>query len=431
LPVEIDLPTFLASEAVGTAATSARPPSSIFRRPSLSASAIARKPIKVGVLHSLTGTMAISERPVVDATLLAIDDLNQTGGVLGRQLLPVVADGASEEAGFATAAEKLILEDRVSVVFGCWTSDSRRTVRPIFERHGHLLFYPVQYEGLEQSPNIVYTGAAPNQQILPAVRWCTTVLDKKRLFLVGSDYVFPRCANAIIRDYAATLGAEVVGEAYLPLGGQDAGEMIRQIAAAKPDIILNTINGDSNVAFYRALRTLRSKPAELPVMSFSVAEEELRSLSAKEVAGDYAAWNYFMSLDREDNRDFIRRFQDRYGAHRVITDPMQAAYIAVQLWAQSAASAGTDDARAVRRAVAGQKINAPGGTVTIDSLTQHTFKVVRIGKIVDSSSFEVIFTSENPIAPTPYPVTRTPDQWHALLNDLYTGWHGHWAKQAD
>ncbi|MDB5326673.1 MAG: serine/threonine protein kinase [Phycisphaerales bacterium] len=435
LNAEVDLAGYLAAERPDESSVGAQPlsgPSSFARRPrvDLPPSRVeSRTPIKVGVLHSLTGTMAISERPVVDATLMAIDEINANGGVLGRQVQAVVADGASDEAGFAVAAEKLILTDRVVTVFGCWTSDSRRTVRPIFERHDHLLFYPVQYEGLEQSTNIIYTGAAPNQQILPAVRWCTTVLEKRRLFLVGSDYVFPRCANAIIRDYAATLGADVVGEAYLPLGGQDASEMMRQIADVRPDMILNTINGDSNVAFYRALRPLRSKPAELPVMSFSIAEEELRSLNARDVAGDYAAWNYFMSIDREQNHAFVKRFQDRYGAHRVLTDPMQAAYVGVNLWAKSVAAAGSDDVAAIRRCVGGQKFNAPGGVVTVDPITRHTLKSVRIGKIVDSSSFEVIYTSENPITPMPYPVTRTPDRWRQLLDDLHAGWGGHWASQ--
>ena len=435
LNAEVDLAAYLGAEPLDDLPPASQRPSShssfaSHSRPDLPPSRVeSRKPVKVGVLHSLTGTMAISERPVVDATLMAIDEINANGGVLGRTVQAVVADGASDEAGFAVAAEKLILTDRVVTVFGCWTSDSRRTVRPIFERHDHLLFYPVQYEGLEQSPNIIYTGAAPNQQILPAVRWCTTVLEKRRLFLVGSDYVFPRCANAIIRDYAATLGADVVGEAYLPLGGQETSDMVRQIAESRPDIILNTINGDSNVAFYRALRSLRSKPTELPVMSFSIAEEELRSLNTRDVAGDYAAWNYFMSIDREQNHAFVKRFQDRYGAHRVLTDPMQAAYVGVNLWAKSVAAAGSDDIAAIRRCVGGQKFNAPGGVVTVDPITRHTSKSARIGKIVDSSAFEVIYTSENPIAPMPYPTTRQPDEWRNLLDGLHAGWGGHWASQ--
>jgi urea transport system substrate-binding protein len=188
-------------------------------------------------------------------------------------------------------------------------------VKPVVEARDHLLLYPVQYEGLELSPNIVYLGAAPNQQIIPAVQWCCAFLNKKRLFLVGSDYVFPRCANAIIRDVATGLGAEVVGEEYVVLGSQDATEAVKKIAAARPDVVLNTLNGDSNVGFFRALRAARITPDEVPTVSFSIAEEELSSLRGQDVAGDYAAWNYFMSIDRPQNRTFLRRFQARYGRH--------------------------------------------------------------------------------------------------------------------
>ena len=216
-------------------------------------------PIKIGILHSVTGTMAISERPVIDATLMAIDEINQAGGLLGRTIEALIEDGESDNQTFAAKAEKLITKDRVCTVFGCWTSASRKTVLPLFENHNHLLFYPVQYEGLEQSPNIVYTGAAANQQIIPAIKWCVTVLKAKKFFLVGSDHVFPRAANAIIRDQATNLGAEIVGEEYLPLGSSDALEIVRKIASARADAILNTINGDSNVAFFRSLRASGSR----------------------------------------------------------------------------------------------------------------------------------------------------------------------------
>ena len=390
---------------------------------------LASEPIRVGILHSLSGTMAISERPVVDATLLAIDELNAKGGLLGRAVEAVVADGASDGAIFAREAERLITQKQVATVFGCWTSASRRTVRPVFERHNHLLFYPVQYEGLEQSPNIIYTGAAPNQQILPAVRWCRTVLGKRRFFLVGSDYVFPRCANAIIRDCIANLGAEVVGEEYLPLGMQNAADIVGRIERAKPDMILNTINGDSNVAFYRALRSLRANAPDLPVMNFSIAEEELLGLNAADVVGDYAAWNYFMSVDREINRSFVRRFQQRFGGHRVLTDPMEAAYFGVHLWAKAVTVAKSSDVQAIHHAVLSQSMDAPEGMVTIEPTTQHTCKTMRIGKIVDASTFEVVYTSERPIRPEPYPSTRSRAAWEQLLSHLYETWQGHWARQ--
>jgi urea transport system substrate-binding protein len=386
-------------------------------------------PVRVGVLHSLSGTMAISERSVVDATRLAIAEVNQEGGVLGRKVEAVVEDGASDGPTFARLAEKLITQDRVSALFGCWTSASRKHVKPVVERHDHLLFYPLQYEGLEQSPNIVYTGAAPNQQIIPAVRWCCAFLNKKRLFLVGSDYIFPRAANAIIRDQVAALGGQVVGEDYLPLGSLDAGEAVKGIVAARPDVILNTINGDSNVAFFRTLHGAGVTPDQVPTVSFSITEEELSTLNVKHVTGTFAAWNYFMSLDRPRNREFVARFQSAYGRHRVVTDPMESAWTAVHLWAQAVRSAGSDDARAVRAAVKGQDWEAPGGPVRVDPATQHTDKVVRIGKVVDGRGFEVVYSSERPIAAVPYPDTRSREDWDRLLAELNRRWGGQWENR--
>jgi urea transport system substrate-binding protein len=386
-------------------------------------------PVKVGVLHSRTGTMAISERPVIDATLLAIEEINEKGGVLGRPVEAVIEDGQSDNAAFAAKAEKLITQDKVCTVFGCWTSASRKTVLPIFEKHDHLLFYPVQSEGLEQSPNIVYTGAAPNQQIIPAFKWCLTFLGMRKVFLVGSDYVFPRAANAIIRDQAKSLGGDIVGEEYLLLGSSDVGDIVRKIVAARPEAILNTINGDSNIAFFRALRAAGVTPVKAPTISFSIAEEELSSLSAKDLVGDYAAWSYFQSVDRPQNHAFVKRFQERYGKQRVISDPMEAAYCGVHLWAQAVREAGDENVVKVRRAVGHQAFDAPGGLVRIDPDTQHTSKVFRVGRITTESRFEVIYSSESPIGPIPYPNTRSKGEWDTFLLDLHLlHWGGHWAN---
>jgi urea ABC transporter urea binding protein len=386
-------------------------------------------PIRVGVLHSRTGTMAISERPVIDATLLAIEEINDRGGVLGRPVEAVVEDGESNPSAFAAKAEKLITQDNVCTVFGCWTSASRKTVLPVFERHDHLLIYPVQYEGLEQSPNIVYTGAAPNQQIIPAVKWCATFLHAKRLFLVGSDYVFPRCANAIIGEAAASLGCEIVGEEYLLLGASDAGPIVQRIVETQPDVILNTINGDSNIAFFRSLRSAGVTSERVPTMSFSISEQELSSLSASDVAGDYAAWNYFYSIDRPQNTAFIERFQAAYGRERVTSDPMEAAYFGVHLWAQAVEEAGSDDVKAIRQALRHQEFDAPEGMVRIDPETQHTSKTFRIGRITSDGRFDVIYSSDSPIAPMPYPrIKRSKAEWDEFLLDLNLSWGGQWAN---
>ncbi len=400
--------------AGGTAATPVVPPTGA--------------PIRVGVLHSRSDTMAISERPVIDATLLAIKEINDHGGVLGRPVEAVVEDGKSDPSTFAAKAEKLITQDKVCTVFGCWTSASRKTVLPVFERHDHLLIYPVQYEGLEQSPNIVYTGAAPNQQIIPAVKWCAASLHAKRLFLVGSDYVFPRCANAIIRDTASDLGCEIVGEEYLLMGSSDAAPVVQKIVEARPDVILNTINGDSNIAFFRALRSAGVTSEQVPTMSFSISEQELSSLSTSDVTGDYAAWNYIYSIDRPQNRAFIPSFHESNGSERVTSDPMEAAWFGVHLWAQAVEEAGSDDVKAIRQALRHQEFDAPEGLVRIDPETQHTSKTFRIGRITSDGRFDVIYSSDSPIAPLPYPKTRSRADWDEFLLDLKLGWGGEWAN---
>lgn len=380
-------------------------------------------PIKVGVLHSRTGFMAISERSVIDATLLAIEELNEQGGLLGRRVEPVVEDGASDWSTFKEKAEKLITEDKVCTVFGCWTSASRKTVRPVFESHDHLLFYPVQYEGLEQSPNIVYTGAAPNQQIIPAVKWLA-LQKKKTLFLVGSDYVFPRSANEIIKDQAKELGVEIVGEEYVLLNNPDVAPVVRKIVEANPDAILNTINGDGNVTFFRTLRAAGITPDKIPTVSFSISEEELSSLSLKDIAGDYAAWNYFQSLNRPQNKAFVKRFQAKYGPQRVTTDPMEAAWFGVQLWAQAVREAKSDNVQAIRQAIKEQSLDAPEGRVRIDPQTLHTWKTVRIGRISEQGQFEIIYDSDTSIQPIPYPASRSPSAWGEFLQDMHLRWGG-------
>ncbi|CCG08759.1 urea ABC transporter substrate-binding protein [Pararhodospirillum photometricum] len=383
------------------------------------------RPIKVGILHSLTGTMAVSERLVADATLYAIEDLNQRGGVLGRKVEAVVVDGRSDWGVFATSAERLITQEKVSAVFGCWTSACRKTVKPIFERRDAVLFYPVQYEGLEQSPNIIYTGAAPNQQIIPAVKWTLDHLGR-RLFLVGSDYVFPRTANKIIAAQTAALQGEVVGEAYAPLGSQDFTAIVAAIQAAQPDVIFNTINGDSNLGFFRALRAAGLTPERLPVMSFSLAESEVRALGPAMMAGDYAARNYFQSVDTPENRAFIAGIQRRFGPDTATSAPMEAAYFGVMLWARAVEEAGSAEFRDFRATIKGQSMAAPGGTVTIDPQTQHTWKTVRIGKIRPDGNFEILWDSQRPVRPVPFPSLLPRREGLAFLEALYLGWRGNW-----
>jgi len=388
-------------------------------------------PIKVGILHSLSGTMADSESPVVDAALLAIEELNDAGGLLGRRIEPLVADGRSDSGTFALEAERLIAQEEVCVVFGCWTSASRKTVVPVFERHDHMLIYPVQYEGLEQSPNVIYTGSAPNQQLIPAVKWAFAFQNKRRFFLVGSDYVFPRTAHEIIKDELTQLGGEVVGEEYIPLAGSDVDAVIDKIARLQPDVILNTINGDSNVAFFRALRAAGIGPPQVPTISFSFGEVELRQLDAAQMAGDFACWTYFQSLSDPANQDFVQRFHAKYGPQRVITDPMEAAYFGVKLWAQAVVDSQSTNVSDTRQAIRGLQLLAPQGLVQVDPDTQHTYKTPRIGRIMAEGQFETVWAATQPVQPIPYPASRTREAWQRFHDELYSAWGGRWTAPAD
>jgi urea transport system substrate-binding protein len=371
--------------------------------------------------------MAISEIPVSEAEQLAIAEINASGGLLGgRKVEAIQADGCSDWPTFAKQAKHLLLEDKVCAVFGCWTSASRKTVRPIFEDYAGLLFYPVQYEGLEESPNIIYLGAAPNQQIIPAVKWTFDNLGH-RFYLVGSDYVFPRAANAVITDQVKALGGSIVGEDYIPLGESKTGEVVARIKSAHPDVILNTINGDTNIAFFRALRASGISPATTPTVSFSIGENELPALNPASCAGDYAVWNYFQTLDGPHNEAFVTAFQQKYGATRVVSDPMEAAYCAVKLWAQAVDEAGTENTEAVQKTILDQSMAAPEGVVLIDPETRHAWRSVRVGRIRANGQFNIVWDSGRPIRPQPFPLSRSRAQWEKFLDLLYAHWQDNWA----
>jgi urea transport system substrate-binding protein len=383
-------------------------------------------PIRVGILHSLSGMMADSEGGVVDGTMLAIEEINAAGGVLGRPIEAVEADGRSNPETFAAEAERLISAEGVLALFGCWTSASRKAVLPVVEQHDHLLFYPVQYEGLESSPNVVYLGASPNQQLLPAVKWAFVELGRS-FFHVGSDYIFPRAASAVIRDLVAKLDGRVVGEAFRPISSVDFREVVEQIKATAPAVILNTINGEGNIAFFRDLREAGITPRDIPTISFSIAEPEVLRLGLSEMTGDYASWNYFMSIDRPENRAFVERFRARYGSRRVTSDPIEAAYVGVHLWAQAAEEAGAADPSAVRSAIGGREFAGPGGLVKVDPENHHLWKVARIARLDDRGRFGVVNSSGSPIAPEPFPRSRSTEEWEALLQSLQDGWGGKWS----
>jgi urea transport system substrate-binding protein len=385
-------------------------------------------PIRVGILHSRTGPMRISEESMIEAELLAIKEINEAGGLLGGRLVEgVIADGRSEWPTFGSEAERLIDKEKVSVIFGCWTSASRKSVKPVVEQKEHLLIYPMAYEGLEQSPHIVYTGAAPNQQVIPAVSWCFEKLKARKFFLVGSDYVWPHCVNEIIKDELKALGAECAGESYILFGSAAVDDAVAAIGKAAPDVIISTVVGDSNEPFYRRLEAAGIVPGRTPVVSFSIAEDELRKLPVKAMVGDYAAWDYFQSINRPENRAFVQRFKAVYGTDRVTSDVMEAAYNSVYLWAQAVAEAETAEVAHVLKAIGRQSLNAPEGIVSVDEETQHTWRPVSIGRIRSDGQFDVVWTSEKPIRPIPYPPSRTQSEWESFLESLYRDWGG-WAN---
>lgn len=357
--------------------------------------------VKVGILHSLSGTMAISEVSVHDAELMAIEEINEAGGVLGKQIKPVIEDGASDPTVFAEKARKLLQDDKVATVFGGWTSASRKAMLPVFEQNNGLLWYPVQYEGMEQSPNIFYTGATTNQQIVPAVDWLLENVGTK-FFLVGSDYVFPRTANQIINGQLVAKGGTVVGEEYTPMGHTDYNTIISKIKAAKPDVIFNTLNGDSNVAFFKQLKDAGITAKDLPVLSVSVAEEEIRGIGADVMNGHYAAWNYYQTTDTPENKTFVENYKATYGDDRVTADPIEAGYNAVYLWAAAVEKAGSFDVSSIKKSADGIKINAPSGLITIDGETQHVYKTARIGQVQTDGQFKEVWNSGEPIKPDPY-----------------------------
>ncbi|MGY1894306.1 urea ABC transporter substrate-binding protein [Nocardia gipuzkoensis] len=357
--------------------------------------------IKVGSLHSLSGTMAISEVTVANSTKLAVDQINAAGGVLGKKIDLVLEDGASDPKTFAEKAEKLISSDCVAAVFGGWTSSSRKAMKPKFESLNSLLYYPVQYEGLEDSKNIFYTGATTNQQIVPALDY----LKQKgitSLYLVGSDYVFPQTANREIKAYAAANGIEIKGEDYTPLGSTDFSTIVNKVRTAKAGAVFNTLNGDSNVAFFREYSNAGLKAAEMPVVSVSIAEEEVAGIGAQHIAGQLTAWNYYQTVDNPVNKKFVADYKAAFGADKPTSDPMEAAYASVYLWKNTVEKAKSFKVEDIQAAADGVSFDAPEGLVTIDGSNHHITKTARIGEIRPDGLIYSVWDSGKAVTPDPY-----------------------------
>ncbi len=384
----------------------------------LSSSAWAADTIKVGILHSLSGTMAISETALKETALMTIEEINAKGGVMGKKLEPVVVDPASDWPKFAEKARQLLSQDKVAVTFGCWTSVSRKSVLPVYKELNGLLFYPVQYEGEELEKNVFYTGAAPNQQAIPAVEYLMSKEggSAKRFVLLGTEYVYPRTTNKILRAFLKSKGvadADIMEE-YTPFGHSDYQTIIAKIkkfaGEGKKTAVISTINGDSNVPFYKELGNAGLKAKDVPVVAFSVGEEELRGVDAKPLVGHLAAWNYFMSVKNPDNEKFIKMYRDWAKkaklpkADTVVTnDPMEATYVGIHMWAQAVEKAKSTDTDKVIAAMAGQTFKAPSGfTLKMDETNHHLHKPVFIGEIKADGQFNVVWKTKGPIRAQPW-----------------------------
>ena len=390
---------------------------------SLTGAKAADDTIKVGVLHSLSGTMAISETTLKDTILFLIDEQNKKGGVLGKKLEAVVVDPASNWPLFAEKAAQLLEKDKVAVVFGCWTSVSRKSVLPVFEKNNGLLFYPVQYEGEESSKNVIYTGAAPNQQAIPAVDYLMKDLGVKRWVLEGTDYVYPRTTNKILEAYLLAKGvkAEDISINYTPFGHSDWQARVAAIkrfgSAGKKTAVVSTINGDANVPFYKELGNQGIAAEDIPVVAFSVGEEELAGLDTAPLVGHLAAWNYFQSVDTEENAAFIEKWQAFTGnPERTTNDPMEAHYIGFNMWVKAVEKAGTTDPDKVIDAIVGVSVpNLTGGYATMMP-NHHITKPVYIGEIQADGQFDVVWKT---------PGLVVGDEWSDFLpdsKDLISDW---------
>lgn len=363
--------------------------------------------IKVGILHSLTGDLAISEKPVSESTLLAIKEINAAGGLLGKQIEPILVDCKSDPNIFAQEAERLITQEHVVALFGCWTSPSRIMVKQVVEKYNGLLFYPVQFEGIENSPNIVYTSSTPNQQIIPGITWSMQHLGKK-FFLVGSDLL----VHEIIRDVINAYDGTIVGEEYLPLGSTEVNPIIEKIINAKPDVIINNIEGEPNITFFNELRKRGITPEKIPTMSFSISEPELQVFKIDAMAGDYATWSYFESIDNPENKLFMKKLEAAYGVQEESSDSMESAYYTVYLWKQAVEKAQSTQTNLVIPALHNQAFDAPQGLIHIAENSLQTWQFARIGKIRSDKQFTILWSSEKAIKPEPYPPTRTVAEWN-------------------
>ncbi len=376
-------------------------------------------PIKIGILLSLSGVMRASERPLLDAMLLAVEEINAAGGLLGgRAVEPLWRDGQSRDAKFAAEAQDLVEHEQVVTLFGCWRSPSRKMVEAVCRAHDNLLVFPLTYEGLEESPYVIYMGGAPNQQLLPAAKFAYAHLGKRKFFLVGAEGIYSHASHEILRDELTSLGGEVVGDEHVSLGSTHFMPVAERIKATGADCVMCTVSGSGNFALFHCLDAAGITMPQVAVISFRLTEDDLRGLAQEHIVGAYAAWSYFQSGSIEANQQFIRRFRDRYGPDRVVNDPMEAAYNGVRLWAEAVTAARSDKTPEIRRAFVAQRREAPEGLVTLSASNRHAARLALIGQVDESLEFDVVWNSPKPIPPEPFPSSRTRAQWEAWLEQF-------------
>jgi ABC-type branched-subunit amino acid transport system substrate-binding protein len=387
-----------------------------------------RPPIKLGILHSLTGTLAFSEKTMVDAELMAIDEINASGGILGRKIFPIVVDGKSDDLIFAQEAERLIVQEKVSAIVGCWTSSSRRAVKKVVEKYNNLLMYPITSEGADESSNVVVVGASQNQQIVPCALWSYYNLGKN-FFLVGTEDVYSRVALAIIKEVLKTVDAQVLGEEYLLWKSVDVSGPIQKILDLKPDVIINTIQGDAVEVFFNELRAHGITPEKIPVMSVgSVGETEFAILGVSAMAGDYVTASYFQSIEREKNYTFVTNFKKRFGMSAAISDWTESAYVSVYLWANAVQTAEDTSPLQVLKYMHNRVINAPEGIVYTDNKQLNSWKMIYIGKLRSDGQFTIVWDSGSQVQPLNFPIFKEKKEWEQFINDLYVQWGNRWSK---
>ncbi|MEI8017800.1 MAG: urea ABC transporter substrate-binding protein, partial [Schlesneria sp.] len=391
-------------------------------------------PLKVGILHSLTGPMAASERSIVDAFTFAIDEINEAGGLLGgRMIEPVIRDGKSYDSIFAEQAVELIDVEKVITIFGVWRSSCRQSVELACQDKKYLLIYPTSYEGLEESPHVIYMGGTANQQITPGIKWAYAFLGKRKFFLVGTDGMCSHGAHEIIKDELSALGASVVGNEFHSVSDSDFNPVAQQIGASGADMIVNSVVGIGNIHLFSSLRQAGIRADKVPVLSLNVTEEDLRTMAPRgeDAAGNYAAWSYFQSLPNPKNQQFIAKFHKRFGITRIISDPMVAAYNGMHLWALAVEASKSDRIEDIRKAIVQQQFDGPEGLVTIDPRTQNARRLALIGEVNRHLQFDVVWTSPRPLDPEPYPPSRTRAEWDEFVRSVRSRFSHQWSYNFD